>query len=254
MDRPYLITFGLASLDGRISLAPDVLLLYGDERWSTVAGSDEDVYQRLMARHRPGAFLEGSGSFVLERSDVEPLPDPEEDDAGLFHDFLPEAVVKHPERRGWFTAVDGRGRIRWMFKEWPDEAWAGWHALALVGQHTPAGYLAYLRREGIPYLVAGSGPVNLGLALEKMRALLGVETVVSTAGGGLNGALLRAGLVDEVNIDFFPALIGGRGTPSLFDGPSLQADETPVKLKLLSAEVQGDGRLLVRYRVRRAIG
>lgn len=252
MERPYLVTYGLASLDGRISLAPDVLLLQGDERWSAVADSGEDVYQRLITRHRPRAFLEGSGSFVLDGSEIKSLPEPTTNEAELYNDFLPEAVVKHPERRGWFTAVDGRGRIRWMFKEWPDEAWAGWHALALVGRHTPASYLAYLRREGIPYLVAGSGPVNLRLALEKMRALLGVETVVSTAGGRLNGALLAAGLVDEVTIDFFPALISGRGTPSLFDGPPLAANETPVRLKLLSAAVQGDGRLLVRYRVKRS--
>lgn len=251
MDRPYVVTFTLASLDGKITLAPDVLLLHGDERWSEMAGSVDDVYQRLMNQHHPGAFLEGSGSFLLDNATVEPLPAPEGQAGDLYRDYLPDPVVNHPQRRGWFTAVDGRGRIRWMFKEWPDEAWAGWHALALVGRHTPAGYLAYLRREEIPYLVAGTGPVNLGLALEKMRTILGVKTLISTAGGRLNGALLRGGLVDEVNIDFFPALVGGRGTPSLFDAPPLRPDEAPVRLRLVTAEVQGSGRLQVRYRVER---
>lgn len=251
MDRPYVVTFALASLDGKITLAPDVLLLHGDERWPAVAGGVEDVYQRLMNQHQPGAFLEGSGSFVLDDATVEPLPAPVGQASHLYRDFLPDSVVNHPQRQGWFAAVDSRGRIRWMFKEWPDEAWAGWHALALVARQTPASYLAYLQREQIPYLVAGAGPVNLGLALEKMRTLLGVKTLISTAGGRLNGALLRASLVDEVNIDFFPALIGGRGTPSPFDAPPLRPDEAPVRLRLISAEVQGSGRLQVRYRVER---
>jgi riboflavin biosynthesis pyrimidine reductase len=91
--------------------------------------------------------------------------------------------------------------------------------------------------------------VDLQLALEKMRALLGVETLISTAGGRLNGALLRAGLVDEINVEYLPAVIGGRQTPTLFDVPSLKAGEWPVRLELISAQVQTGGRVWLRYRV-----
>jgi riboflavin biosynthesis pyrimidine reductase len=73
--------------------------------------------------------------------------------------------------------------------------------------------------------------------------------MLSTAGGRLNGALLRAGLVDEVSLEFFPAIIGGPDTPSLFDAPALQQGEQPARLKLISAQVQADGRLWVRYEV-----
>ena len=44
-------------------------------------------------------------------------------------------------------------------------------------------------------------------------------TVVLEGSGGLNGALLRAGLVDEIHIITVPALVGGLGTPSVMDGP-----------------------------------
>ena len=60
---------------------------------------------------------------------------------------------------------------------------------------------------------------------------------------------MRAGLVDEVDIDSFPIVIGGRGTPALFDAPPLGPDEWPHRLDLLSVEQLDGGRLRVRYTV-----
>ncbi len=251
MNRPRVIVHATASVDGRLTLAPDALLLYGDERWQAIDRPDGpfSVHRWLRATHQPGATLEGSGSFLGEGTEPEPLPPVEGDPAALYQDFLPEAVVNRSGGQGWFTAVDGRGRVRGWVKAWPGEEWAGWHLLVWVGQHTPPEYLAYLRRENIPYLVAGEGPVDLRLALEKMKNRLGVACVLSTAGGKLNGALLRAGLVDEINVEFLPAVIGGFDTPSLFDSPALRPDEPPTRLKLLSCQVQDGGRVWLRYEV-----
>ncbi len=91
--------------------------------------------------------------------------------------------------------------------------------------------------------------MDLPAALDKLTAKLDVRTPVSTAGGKLNGALLRAGLVDEVNLDFFPALIGGTDTPSLFDAPALGPEEQPTRLERLSCEPLQDGYVRLRYRV-----
>ena len=92
--------------------------------------------------------------------------------------------------------------------------------------------------------------MDLGEALLKMKALLGVECVLSTGGGRLNGALLRASLIDEVNVEFLPALIGGVDTPSLFDAPSLGPDEAVTQLELISCQVQAGGRVWLRYAVK----
>jgi 2,5-diamino-6-(ribosylamino)-4(3H)-pyrimidinone 5'-phosphate reductase len=252
MDRPQVVVLNGASVDGRLAVSPEKLLLYGDERWQAIGDESKfDVFGWLKARHKPGATLEGSGSFVREGQEPDPLPAYGGNRASLYQDFLPPSKLSSPDLRGWFTVVDGRGRVRWGHRDGADfgEEWAGWYLLVLVGRHTPPEYLAYLRREEVPYLVAGEGRVDLEQALSKMKALLGVECVLSTGGGRLNGALLRAGLVDEVNVEFLPALIGGTDTPSLYDSPALGADEQPTHLKLISCQAQAGGRVWLRYEV-----
>jgi 2,5-diamino-6-(ribosylamino)-4(3H)-pyrimidinone 5'-phosphate reductase len=249
MNRPKVVVFSSASVDGRVAVSPDVLLLWGDERWQKLDEEKQsNAFDWIKFTHEPQATLEGSGSFVREGDAPDPLPPFEGDPESLCQDFLPEAVVHH---RGWFTVVDGRGRVREWIKDGavfgPD--WEGWHLLVFVARRTPAEYLAYLRRENIPYLVAGDGQVDLRLALEKLGTQLGVTSVLSTAGGKLNGALLRAGLVDEINVEFLPAIIGGIETPSLFDAPALKPDEWPTRLKLISAQVQAGGSVWLRYAV-----
>ena len=253
MSRPTVVVCQQASVDGRLAVSPGKLLLYGDVRWEAIAGPlDFDAFQWLRTSHDVQATLEGSGSLVREEDEPEPLPPIEGDPAPLYEDFLPAAVLRRPDHRGWFTLVDGRGRVRQWIKDGGvfGEAWAGWHLLILAGRHTPTSYLAALRDLEIPYLVAGQGRVDLRMALEKMGSLLGVTSLLSTAGGRLNGALLRDGLIDEINIEFLPAIIGGRETPSLFDAPVLGPDEWPTRLELLSAQVQAGGRVWLRYRVR----
>lgn len=250
MNRPHVIVHQSSSVDGRLTLSPDTLLLLGDERWTAVAGSSNDGYEHAKKEFLPQAILEGSGSFVLDSQMPDPLPPVEDDTAPLYDDFLPDTVVRQPGRK-WFTVVDSQGRIRWLYKELPDEEWASWHVLVLACRQTPPAYLAYLRRETIPYLLAGTERVDLGRALEKLHTLLNVTTLLSTAGGRLNGALLRANLIDELSLDVFPALIGGTRTPSLFDSPDLAPDEFPTRMELISAQPRDDGHVWLRYRVAR---
>lgn len=243
MDRPKVVSAGVVSCDGCLTLAPNVVLLFGDPRWDAVAGASH-LEEWLKTIHAPTAMLEGSNSLVPAGAEPEPLPAYEGDQEALYQDYLPGEILARPNVH-WMTVVDARGRIRWGYKEMGE-----WYAATLVTRRTPAAYLAYLQRERIPYLVAGSGEhVDLALGLAKMKQLLGVECVLSTSPGRLGGALLRAGLLDEVNIEFFPALIGGTNTPALFTAPDLAPEECPVRLKLISAQVQAEGHVWLRYEV-----
>ena len=251
MSKPKVVIYGDVSVDGRLTLAPDHLLLFCDQRWEAVAPKS-NVYDWLMFTHKPEAMMEGSNSFVYSQCVPSPLPPVRSNPRELYRDFLPEAVVHNAARQAWFTVMDSRGRIRWTYtgeprKEAPGSE--GQHLLVFVTGRTPPEYLAFLRRENVPYLIAGEDRVDLAIALEKLASRLGVKCVLSTSPGKLAGALLRAGLVDEVDIDFFPAIIGGTDTPALFQSPALKPDEWPTRLKLLAVQVQANGRVWLRYEV-----
>ena len=244
--RPRVIVHNVASMDGRLTLAPGVNLIAGDERWTAMMSGLGDPYAWARTTHDPQVFLEGSGSLLnpvaAPLQDAEPMPAPEGEH------FLPELVVGAPGRR-WFALVDGGGRVDLQFTEWPDPAWAGWHSLVLTSLAAPATHLALLRERGIPNIVVGERRVALGRALELLGERLGVETVVATGGGRLGGALLRQHLVDEIEVELLPWAVGGRGTPMLFDAAPLGPDQWPVRLELLGCEAVGEGRVRLRYGV-----
>ena len=239
---PRVVLHAQVSVDGRMAVSAATPLMV-DSRWP-----QGDPYPDLMARLQPQVLLEGAGSFVTDDHVPAPLPEAGPADDGLHTHFVPDGV-RARATRGWLAVTDSRGRVRWQHKEVPDEAWAGWHLLVLVAAATPSAYLAYLRREEIPYLVVGEQRVVLPRALRALAEVLGAETVVVTAGARLSGALLRAGALDEVEVEVLPMSVGGTTTPTLFTTPDLGPSDEPVPLRLLSVQSREDGRVLLRYAV-----
>ena len=101
--RPRVIVSNVASVDGRLTPAPGVNLLAGDERWAAMMGDLADPYAWARMTHDPQVFLEGSGS-LLNPVDA-PVQDAEPDPPEGEH-FLPDHVVGVEGRR-WFALVDG---------------------------------------------------------------------------------------------------------------------------------------------------
>ena len=87
----------------------------------------------------------------------------------------------------------------------------------------------------------------LRAVLEELAARYGVEVVRVDSGGVLNGALLRAGLVDEVSVLINPCLVGGTSPRSIFVAPDLISGEGVIPLKLTHVESVADDSLWLRY-------
>jgi 5-amino-6-(5-phosphoribosylamino)uracil reductase len=92
------------------------------------------------------------------------------------------------------------------------------------------------------------GEVSVPHVLERLAAR-GVETLLVEAGGDLIAQFLAAGGVDEMYVTVCPLVLGGRGAPTLVDGPGFPFAAAP-RLGLEHAHRVGD-ELFCRYRVRR---
>lgn len=118
----------------------------------------------------------------------------------------------------------------------------------LISRTTPAAYRLFLREHGVPYFEVGQDRVDLGQSLSRLAELFNADCIVSDGGGVLNSALLRSGLVDEVDIQFLPVVIGGAQAPALFEGYDVGPAESIARdLRLISAQSRPDGSVFIRY-------
>ena len=138
-------------------------------------------------------------------------------------------------------AIDPKGRLAWKSNDIDAD-----HVVAVLSERVSDHYLGFLRERGVSYLLAGARDVDLALALEKIGARFGVRTLMLEGGGRINGALLRAGLIDEVSVLIAPVADGRVGMATLFD---VEAYATPHRLVLDAVERRDDDVLWLRYRV-----
>jgi riboflavin biosynthesis pyrimidine reductase len=196
-----LVTFNVASIDGRIGTSrstPSWL----DTRWKPL-----DRFQPVdvLSLHDARISLQGSNSFTA-RDAPEAVFDGSTEANVPAGAFLPGKLHTHPGR--WLVVIDSRARVRWTTFEQDDTKLA-----VLLSSTTPAAYRQFLREHDVPYFEVGDGRVDLRQAVDRLGQIFGVDCIVSDAGGVLNGALLQAGLVDEIDIQFLPAVVGRAEAP-----------------------------------------
>lgn len=180
--RPWLTLKLAASMDGKTALAD------GSARWITGAVARAAVHR---ARARAGAVLTGVGTVLA-------------DDPALT--ARAPGVVRQPLR----VVLDSHLRT-------PPQArlFAGGGAAHVFCTEAPAARRRALEAAGATVQVlaaSGDGRVPLGEVLTAL-ARLELNTVYAECGPTLAGALLQAGLVDEVDLFLAPHLFGPAALP-----------------------------------------
>jgi riboflavin biosynthesis pyrimidine reductase len=84
--------------------------------------------------------------------------------------------------------------------------------------------------------------------LRALRKDHGVQTVLCEGGPTLFGALLAAGLVDELFLTLAPMLVGGASGPAVISAPVHPPLHVPAPLEL-AAVLEQSGTLFLRYRL-----
>ena len=103
-----------------------------------------------------------------------------------------------------------------------------------------------LRQQGISWIAAGKDETDLTQAVEILSKEFGVERLAVVGGGIINGAFLKAGLLDEVSVVVGAGIDGRKGMTAVFDGIDDPSFPTTI-LKLNSVERIGDNSVWLRY-------
>jgi len=145
--------------------------------------------------------------------------------------------------------LDPHGKIVWGSADI-----GGDPIVAVLTNQVSDAHLAGLREDGVSYIFAGARELDLNLALEVLNRELGIKRLEVNGGGVMNGAFLRAGLINEISLAIFPAVDGTKGSSSSFDSDEDEIGAAvPLRsMTLASSEVLECGAVWLRYQVRNA--
>lgn len=225
--RPRMICHMIATIDGKID--GEVL----------EAVSDISEYETVAALLGGDAWLNGR-TTMQEHFAAGTFSPASSTPAGP----QPPFVARRAE--SYAVAVDTLGKLRWASGDLDGD-----HVICIVSEQAPAEYLTMLREEGASYLVAGESAVDLGAAVEQLGEVFGIRTLLLEGGGHINGAFLKAGLIDELSLLIVPGIDGRHDVAAVFDGLSSEGHKA-VALELKSVERREGGVLWLRYDVMRS--
>jgi len=227
--RPRVICHMMASIDGRIVVS----------RWPNRDAMSSE-YDAVHESYPSDGWLCGRVTMESFAGGLRLDDEVEREHEG---DAEREDFVASGAHDSFAFALDPSGRLDWQSNDI-----GGDHVVAVLTERVSDAYLAFLRQRGISYLLAGATDLDLRLALEKIGERFGVRTLMLEGGGRINGAFLRAGLVDEVSLLIAPVADGRLGTPSVFDAEG----GVPCRLALETVERRAGDVLWLRYRVENA--
>ncbi|GAA3511252.1 dihydrofolate reductase family protein [Dietzia aurantiaca] len=238
MSRPRIICHMHTLLDGKvdgIANITEVGLRAQREYHALMLGPD-----RAFSGHR--GWLSGRGTSEAI------LGGPREPDLPESFDPVPEGdFIAQPDADWFYFAVDGSGKLAWDragFEYFGAEA----HIVALISGAVPEAYKAFLRQQGVSYLIVGEDRLDMGEAVQRIGETFGVDELILGGGPNLNWSMIRQGLVDEISLVLMPTADAEGHTSPLFRS-SGDAEPIPVEFAFRSAEPLSDGSVWLRYDV-----
>lgn len=229
-DRPYVICHMVTSIDGKI--LPD--------RWVGIPGSRGagDLFETTAATFGIGAWLVGTttmkefaGRNVRLPSVKSPVP--------------PGDFIARPGAKTLAIGTDAKGVLRFQESEVDGD-----HVVLLITEQVGDDYREHLRRAGVSYLICGRDSVDLNVALRRLRKEFKLQQLMLQGGGTFNGAVLRAGLVDEISQVILPIVDGGGPKiTGVFDAPGEPARKAAAALRVVSQKKLPGGAQWFRFKL-----
>jgi riboflavin biosynthesis pyrimidine reductase len=229
--KPEVACLMLSSVDGRLnpsqwSHSPDG----NSDRWT-------EVYEELHKRLAGDAWMVGRVTMA-EMSKATAHPSGKSGPAS-------RAVYRaDPEARSFAVALDPAGKLHFS-----KSTVSGDHVIVLLSATVGDEHLHELMSDGVSYVVATGPHVDLAVALDILKREFGIDRLLLEGGGGVNGSLIAAGLVDELHVLMAPALEGRTSSRSIVE----TGDDSllgKIEMSLASCEQIDGGVVYLRYKIR----
>ena len=223
MERAKVIIHMYESIDGKI-----------DGDWDGLPGDkasgdySDDILVKISNTH-----ANGSNTIVMYAAPGK-VDLSQYDPAGIdYRDWVPAGI----DSATWDVSFDRRGRAGWE-KNHFDYAGKKSRAIEVVTKLADRRYLAFLRSMQIPYLVCGDDQIDFESALVKLRQYFGITKVALGGGALINGAFLKAGLVDEISLVMAPYISGDTTKKGTFDTRQVFVNQ---RFKVVQTKLLADG-------------
>ena len=205
MNRPYIICHMMTSIDGKVT---------GDFLNRPECEEAVNAYYEVNRQLSADAFA--CGRVTMEESFTKgEYPD--------LYDYATDRIprqdyIANPKAGFYAVAFDRFGRLGWTSSKIKDDdpGYSNAHIIQVMCEVVSDEYLNYLRKTGVSYIFAGEIELDLSVALEKLKKLFGIETMLLEGGSLLNGSFAREGFVDEISLVVAPVTAEADDKP-LFD-------------------------------------
>lgn len=237
MEKPFVVCHMFVSMDGKIDGA------FMNDPNAVPARTE---YGRLRNFYHCTATIYGTTTMRAFADGPAPVDLPPAE-AG----FSREDYAAPHEGKQYVISVDPEGILGWDTPYYERAGRGRSHIIEALTEQVSSGYLAYLRRQGVSYVIAGKEHLDCALLLHKLKTLFGIERIILAGGGHMNGSFLQEDLIDEVSIVMAPVADGNTESVSIFERSRFLPDKAPSAFSLLSADrTAGDG-LWLRYTLKK---
>lgn len=237
LNRPYIFCHMMTSLDGKI------MGTYMDTPEGNAAG---EVFYNISFGKEPFYKHQGWLSGRVTTDDNFTFYEKPELDENA--PVVPEGDFVAGKSNMYYVSVDPSGKLGWKNNTLTYIDTTA-HVIEVLTEKAGNAYKSFLRKLGISYIIAGADSLDYKMAMEKLRELFGIETLMLGGGGVLNWSFIQAGMCDEVSIVIAAAADGSQATPSLFGVREGLSSEKAVRFELQSAEIKEGGSVWLRYKV-----
>ena len=226
MNRPYIICHILSALDGKIA---------GDFMYTVANLKASEEYSRIRTEYEADAWLYGTTTTKEFTGFKKPVLE------NMRYDIPDGDYVAQSGCELYYVSVDVSGEIAWSSGVYKRAGRPDSHVIEILTEKTPKQYRAYLRNQGVSYILAGEDTLDCKIAVRKLKALFGIEKVLICGGGIVNWSFFNAGVVDELSLILSPVADGDTNTPTVFERMEQLGKSSPVVFHLKNvSQLQND--------------